>query len=277
MSDSEVKYLTPIEQMHSLVDSMQKENINISIDNTHPNRAAFPTCKLDLTMEFVVFKNGPICIGLSRAKGASAKLSKETYTNLIELIESKGYMVFVAQKTTARWKSTDLIADIKAIHKIVEETEFVPNGGSSWRRTNYNLRLNTVARQMQINAENNDTTAFSRDIIDTLNTRVSVNTYTSTLSHGEHAVPVDFLYKASIDMFNAGKTVEDVVDFLERNLKVVYIRPKDATRLDGELKLKTGMPAGWVDGNSPFARLDVASITVENPNSAFNKEQYYYC
>jgi len=256
------KIITTLDQMHSFVDIMQRDNINISVVGEEPHRAVFPTSKLDLTMEFIVFKNGGFYIGLARNGGADTRLSDEIHTQLINLIEDTGYMVSINQ-SNVRWKSDDHIADIKAIHALVEGAEFVPNGGSSWRKTNFNQRFNTIAKHWYTNWENNDTTAFNRDILDTMNTRVAVNLRTNELKHGEHVVPVDYLYRKSLDMYAVGKTVENVTNFLTRNCKIVYIRSADAIKLDFELKLKTVMTEGWVDGDSPFARLDFAGIKIE--------------
>jgi hypothetical protein len=78
----------------------------------------------------------------------------------------------------------------------------------------------------------------------------------------EHIVPRKRLRRDCNDLFNQGKAVEDVADYLERNLKTVKIHKDERKRLDGIKGLKDDMPDGWKDGDDILVRLIKAEIEI---------------
>jgi hypothetical protein len=79
-------------------------------------------------------------------------------------------------------------------------------------------------------------------------------------TYREHAVPCILLQHRMIEMCRDGATIDDLVAFLNRNLKIVLITKDEAKMLDSVLK--TDMPHGWVDGDDPLARFAEAHIEV---------------
>lgn len=87
----------------------------------------------------------------------------------------------------------------------------------------------------------------------------------------EHVVPCIFLRDAAFDLYKRGKTIEQVVGFLRRNLVVVWISSNEANQLDrsvqsGGFGLKTKMPDGWTfEDGCIFERLHAAGIEFYPP------------
>lgn len=92
---------------------------------------------------------------------------------------------------------------------------------------------------------------------------IALNTKGSILCYGEHLVPCIKIHNEAIAMAKAGESAIKISQMIEKNLKIVYIRTKDADRLNGPLGLKIDMPKGWKFGDDIFARLNVGKIKWE--------------
>jgi hypothetical protein len=80
-------------------------------------------------------------------------------------------------------------------------------------------------------------------------------------TYREHVVPCAAVRDGCMEMFKAGRTVDDVVAMIDKYLHIVLISKDEAHHLDNVLKLKTTMPDGWVFGEGdPLARLTLAKI-----------------
>ena len=80
--------------------------------------------------------------------------------------------------------------------------------------------------------------------------------------HREHVVPCGLLIKLSFVMFEQGRSIPEVAQFLEAHLKIADITREEARRMDFDLGLKEKMPDGWKLGDDVMARLVSAGITL---------------
>lgn len=77
----------------------------------------------------------------------------------------------------------------------------------------------------------------------------------------EHVVPRVFLRDQCLDLYEQGKSIDDVARILMNNLRIVEITPDEADLLNA--RYKTSMPDGWMLGESdPLARLREVGIDV---------------
>ena len=87
----------------------------------------------------------------------------------------------------------------------------------------------------------------------------------------EHVVPCAYLKNAAINMYEQGRSIEEVVVFLRKSLAIVWISDRQAEKLDrgvsnGGLGLKDSMPKEWsIETGCIFERLHVAEIEFEPP------------
>lgn len=81
-------------------------------------------------------------------------------------------------------------------------------------------------------------------------------------TYREHVVPRAYLRDECMRLLDAGATIEQLTDILEKNLKIVLIsEDKEAKLLN--LTLKTTMPDGWILGlHDPMDRLTSVGIQV---------------
>lgn len=68
-------------------------------------------------------------------------------------------------------------------------------------------------------------------------------------------------------VFTTGSLLEntdhqEIAAFISKHLKIAYISPDDASRLDFELGLRTSMPDGWQWGDDILARLKEGNISL---------------
>lgn len=75
----------------------------------------------------------------------------------------------------------------------------------------------------------------------------------------EHVVPCAVIRDRCLQLFDDGKSIEDVAAYIEAHLKIVVISREERDRLDFKLGLKSTMPIGWEDGDI-MARLKAAGI-----------------
>lgn len=77
----------------------------------------------------------------------------------------------------------------------------------------------------------------------------------------EHLVPRALLRDICIQLFNAGKSIDDATQIIINNLKIARITTAEAKKIDNEIGLRTTMPDGWHHENGDFmARLNAAGI-----------------
>lgn len=84
----------------------------------------------------------------------------------------------------------------------------------------------------------------------------------------EHVVPCVMLCAEATRMLEHGVAVEEVAEWIGPYLRIVWIDPRLAAKLDHDLKLKTTMPGGWEFGRGcTYARLHAADILFMPPQS----------
>ena len=89
--------------------------------------------------------------------------------------------------------------------------------------------------------------------------------------HREHVVPCVFLRDECIARFSNGATIDQVANFLQRNVVIVEITKEEQKRLDGSITnggmgLKNSMPNEWqFDTGCIFQRLHAAKIAFDPP------------
>lgn len=82
----------------------------------------------------------------------------------------------------------------------------------------------------------------------------------------EHVVPCVLLCAEATRMLRGGIDIEEVAAWLAPYLRIVWIDPRLADRMDHELKLKTKMPKEWSFGQGcTYARLHAADILFTPP------------
>lgn len=97
---------------------------------------------------------------------------------------------------------------------------------------------------------------YVRDKVVPQNLRLSAD------QHPEHVVPCAVLRDTAATAFEAGASVRDVADWIERRMLVVWIAKSDARRLDCELDLKDRMSPQWNTSiGCPYERLHIGCIT----------------
>jgi hypothetical protein len=80
-------------------------------------------------------------------------------------------------------------------------------------------------------------------------------------NYREHVVPCALIRNECLTMYINGKTIADVVNMIDRHLRIVRITPEEARHMDHGLGLKDKMPDGWRFGiDDPLARLHKAGI-----------------
>jgi len=76
----------------------------------------------------------------------------------------------------------------------------------------------------------------------------------------EHVVPRVFICHECHRLFQAGRTIPQVAEFIAQHLRIVRISIEEQRHLDQNLRLKQTMPIGWSVGDDIYARLRVAGI-----------------
>jgi hypothetical protein len=82
-------------------------------------------------------------------------------------------------------------------------------------------------------------------------------------TYREHIVPCVLIYNKIIEMLMNKRSVTEVAQMIKTNLAIVLITNEEAESLDIELDMQTSMPEGWQFGDSVFARLDAANISLK--------------
>lgn len=80
-------------------------------------------------------------------------------------------------------------------------------------------------------------------------------------SYREHVVPRAYLRDQCMSLFEQGAQLDDIVNILEANLRIVRVSPEEADLLNSQFK--SSMPEGWRLGeDDPLQRFHLASIKV---------------
>ncbi len=80
--------------------------------------------------------------------------------------------------------------------------------------------------------------------------------------HREHVIPRLVVVAECHRLLDQGATDDELAAFIREHTKIVIVSDDERRRLDhrSELGLRQRMPAGWVFGDDPFARLTAASV-----------------
>ena len=92
---------------------------------------------------------------------------------------------------------------------------------------------------------------------------IAVNHKVSPYTYREHVVPCIKLHNLILKMIHDEDCDDaEIIDLLERNLKIVHIHEGEAKTLNNGLR--TDMPQGWSPNHSPYARLIKHNIPVRD-------------
>ena len=99
-------------------------------------------------------------------------------------------------------------------------------------------------------------------------------------TYKEHIVPRSIICEKCHELFENGKSIDDVAKFIKKYLKIILISTEERDTLDkgSELNLRQRMPEGWsFESGSEFVRLHEAKIKFklysEKPNQRFNTDR----
>jgi len=97
---------------------------------------------------------------------------------------------------------------------------------------------------------------------------IRLNKPASERSYREHVVPCVMIHNQIIELFlkNENIDLKEIEDLIKQNLRIAYITPEEAHKLDYEYNLRTTMPAGWCWGDDILSRLNHANISIQNSN-----------
>ena len=101
------------------------------------------------------------------------------------------------------------------------------------------------------------------DSIDHIITLGSSTLQTADETYREHVVPCVCIHNRIIELLQAQTSLTETANFVKTHLAIVLVHPKEAERMDVTLGLRTCMPSGWQWGDSIFARLTQAAITLK--------------
>lgn len=100
---------------------------------------------------------------------------------------------------------------------------------------------------------------IGRIAFDAIDNDIALNEKTETNCYREHVVPCTLLIDHGFEMFNDGKSSEEVAKMLRSNCFIQHITEEQARKLNVDLGLKTEMPMGWVWGDDPLARVKLVT------------------
>lgn len=262
--------MTNVETLYkNTVKALVEQGIQLSLfkDDGKRSRAVYSTKKRQLDIELLI-KNGKIGLRIANRLPTKNPVRSEMNEKITSQLAVLGYTKDGSLSTShyPTFLSQDLITDTKVFIDTVElNEEFEDSIGNTWK-VNGGLEAGTwhIVDTIRSAVKRGHTSALNREMYECLRTQVELNKYDADngLIWGEHVVPIDFMTQTLCTMAKEGASDDAMFDFLMRNHKVVYIKDEDAHKMDRDLKLQTVMTEGWKDGDSPFARLDAANITI---------------
>ena len=185
------------------------------------------------------------------------KRSQEELELLEETILEAGYMI--VNRTTAAIRVA--FASYHQYYDIVDMIEHIDEIVAAHRglvrklfpQKTFNPELIAARYFYAIQAQDQDMLDMGRHMLsaDRYDREITINTPSERRSYREHIVPCIMLHNEIIDRIMIGIRQAEIAQLIRDNLKIAYIDPADAARLDGELGLKTSMPAGWTWGDAP--------------------------
>lgn len=247
---------TPADKLKNYADLAYESGYEFIIQPNN-KRAIYNSSKRDVLIELFV-DGRDVCMGVVLPQ--KFKLKRE----LEDELGKQGFIVLskFGNSQHLRYELQDL-EDLTDMITIVSNLDMLENSGNSWKTTaDVDTRIANIIKIIKLAVKTKDTTLLKRDMVDDITPRVTVNTKTEELNYGEHVVPIDYMFQASCEMVRNGTPDKTIKSYWKRNLKVVYITEAQAKILDVDLKLRTVMPDGWRDGDTPYARLDMAEIEI---------------
>jgi hypothetical protein len=256
--------ITPQERLKNLVVELSEKNYNITLANDRGDgkRASYNTCKKGISVELLVLKSHYMPV---IRVAINAKHRAEYNETVVAALSRRGMIKDhkVSTKEFPTYTSDNLLEDFIKVITAIESNDEIENSMASWKE-NGGLESGTwfIVDTIMSAARRGHSVGLGREPYEAIRSLVEVNRYNADLglTHGEHVTPIDFMNQTGVALAKSGASEEALFDFIIRNHKVVYITPEQAAYLDHDMGLKTSMPEGWRDGDSPFARLDEAKI-----------------
>lgn len=177
------------------------------------------------------------------------------------LCERHGFKI-LGNQTNPNISTDNLVTDYVKLYGLIASCDELANAeGVGWKKVESpNLLYSDIARIGKVATDSGNTRLLSRVFFDVSDSLITINKQSKRRTYREHLVPCDLLLKHMVKMYEDKSSVFEVTEILENNLKIAYIDPVGAKRLDTELGLKTTMPPGWNFGDPITARLDYANI-----------------
>jgi len=241
-----------IENMQNIVKKMDSDFIKL--DSSRDTRAIVTTPKAGIMLEIIADKNHKkLYIGLANNEG----ISKENFDRLLEEIDALGFSQAQEKikNKNVRFNYNNMEEDLKDLHDLIVNSDYLNDTNSGWKVTNFDKRISNICKIIELATHTNDTGLLDRFFVDPLTSRVTVNKKDEIVMWGEHVVPIDDLFRLSVDFIKQGGTAVELEKHWESNLKVLYISKELQETIDYKLKLQTTMPEGWKFGDDPMARI----------------------
>lgn len=221
-------------------------------------------------LEVIVDKNGAATMVV--ALNSQKDKTDETKELIISIMEQSGFTL-IENKKNPRFEYS-LTAFLEAFeilsnHNDLQDTE---SRRLSKRLFKYVYSPEKIVARyiFAIKEEDQSMLDLCRDLLsaDKFSSEITMPTMIrkDDRTYREHLIPCVFLHNKIIEMVLAEEESQVIAALVGQHLKIAYIKPADAYRLDYELKLRTVMPNGWEWGtpsSSIWARLDSAKIPYE--------------
>ena len=201
----------------------------------------------------VLFIRNKLVIGIA-LPGIKGTHSRST---VFQYLTENGFYVENDQKNL-RLETNNLDEDFLKLYELISDCDLLdPASTIGWKKIATSSEIyRDMAQICQVAAKSGNTKFLDRWVFDQVDKYIVINQPTEIRTYREHVVPCDFLLRRTIEMYNGGSKVDDVALMLKENLKIAYIDPKDAKRIDELKKWRTKMPDGWQWGDNIYERLD---------------------
>lgn len=159
----------------------------------------------------------------------------------------------------------NVIALWELIHDDMPEIENTESRGRKLFARDYSLDRIVARYRYAIAQKDQVLLDLSRKLLeaDDMDHIIAVNHKVSPYTYREHVVPCINLHNLILKMLHDEDCDDaDVIDLLERNLKIVHIHKDEAKKLNNGLR--TDMPRGWSPSDSPYARLIQNDVPVRD-------------
>jgi hypothetical protein len=217
------------------------------------------------SVEVIIDQFGKLHLGVA-VKGNDGG---ESSALIKSIMKNEGYKITKDQTNPRYEYSLDAFLNVYEFLKNHQGLEDVENGRISTKLFAYRYEPLKIVQRYKFAIDNKDQVMLDlcRSLLDAdkFDDAISVNFIFGENTYREHLVPCVMIHNHVIELLNGknNANLQDVANVVERNLKIGYIHPDDAHKLDYELNLRTKMPENWNFGDDIFSRFIYAGIELE--------------